>query len=94
MPEAGRLLFPGIATATNHCLAATRKTSDSMREGPPTRADAATAGLSMVAAMIAGAAAGYGLGSLVGLAIPLGLIGLFAGLAGGFALVYARFRRL
>jgi hypothetical protein len=65
-----------------------------MREGPPTRADAATAGLSVVAAMIAGAAAGYGLGSLVGLAVPLGLIGLFAGLAGGFALVYARFRRL
>ena len=48
----------------------------------------------MVGAMIAGAAAGYGLGSLVGLAIPLGLIGLFAGLAGGFALVYARFRRI
>jgi hypothetical protein len=65
-----------------------------MREGPPTRADAATAGLSVVAAMIAGAAAGYGLGSLVGLAVPLGLIGLFAGLAGGFALVYARFKNL
>jgi hypothetical protein len=48
----------------------------------------------VVAAMIVGAAVGYGLGSLVGLAVPLGLIGLFAGLAGGFALVYARFRRL
>jgi hypothetical protein len=44
--------------------------------------------------MIAGAAAGYGLGSLVGLAVPIGLIGLFAGLAAGFALVYARYRRL
>jgi hypothetical protein len=65
-----------------------------MSEGPPTRADAATAGLSLVGAMIAGAAAGYGLGSLVGLAVPLGLIGLFAGLAGGFALVYARFKHL
>ena len=94
LPEAGRLLFFGIANATNHCLAATPKTSDSMTETRPTRADAATAGLSMVGAMTAGAAAGYGLGSLVGLAIPLGLIGLFAGLAGGFAVVYARFRRL
>jgi F0F1-type ATP synthase assembly protein I len=65
-----------------------------MSEGPPTRADAATAGLSLIGAMIAGAAAGYGLGSLVGLAIPLGLIGLFAGLGAGFALVYARFKRL
>ena len=44
--------------------------------------------------MVALAAAGYGLGSLVGLAVPLGLAGLFAGLVVGFALVYARFRRL
>lgn len=52
------------------------------------------AGMSMVGAMLAGAAAGYGLGSLVGLAVPLGLVGLFAGVGAGFALVYARFRRL
>lgn len=44
--------------------------------------------------MLTLALAGYGLGSLVDLAVPLGLIGLFAGLAGGLALVYARFRRL
>ena len=65
-----------------------------MTEGPPTRADAATAGVSVVGAMIAGAAAGYGLGSLVDLAIPFGLAGLFAGLVAGLALVYARFRKL
>jgi hypothetical protein len=65
-----------------------------MTNGPPTRVDAATAGLSLVGAMLAGAAAGYGLGSLVGLAIPLGLLGLFAGLGAGLALVYVRFRRL
>ncbi len=65
-----------------------------MTNGPPTRVDAATAGLSLVGAMLAGAAAGYGLGSLVGLAIPLGLLGLFAGLCAGLALVYVRFRRL
>jgi hypothetical protein len=44
--------------------------------------------------MVAGGAVGYGLGSLVGLAIPLGLVGFFGGLAAGLALVYARFRRL
>jgi hypothetical protein len=44
--------------------------------------------------MVLCAAAGYGLGSLVGLEVPLGLAGLFAGLVVGMALVYARFRRL
>jgi hypothetical protein len=65
-----------------------------MTDGPPTRVDAATAGISLVGAMVGGGAVGYGLGSLVGLAVPLGLVGLFAGLVAGFALVYARFRRL
>ena len=58
------------------------------------RADAATAGMTLVGAMVAFAVAGYGLGSLVGVAVPAGLIGLFAGLAAGLALVFARFRRL
>jgi hypothetical protein len=48
----------------------------------------------LVGAMVAGAAAGYGLGSLLGIEVPIGLVGLFAGLVAGFALVYARFRRL
>ena len=65
-----------------------------MSETPPGRADAATAGALLIGAMLAFAAAGYGLGSLVGLAVPLGLAGLFAGLVVGFALVYARYRRL
>jgi hypothetical protein len=61
---------------------------------PPSRADAATAGITLVAAMVFGGAVGFGLGSLVGLAVPLGLVGLFAGVAAGMAVVYARFRRL
>ena len=65
-----------------------------MTESPPGRADAATAGALMLGAMIACAAAGFGLGSLVGLPVPLGLFGLFAGLVVGFALVYARYRRI
>lgn len=65
-----------------------------MTEAPPTRADAATAGLYLVAAMLAGSAVGYGLGSLVSLAIPFGLAGLFAGLVAGLGLVYVRFRGL
>ena len=52
------------------------------------------AGLTVVGSMLVGAVAGYGLGSLVGLAILLGLIGLFAGLVGGLVGVYARFKRL
>ena len=65
-----------------------------MTDPPSGRADAATAGMLLVGAMITCAAAGYGLGTLVGLAVPIGLLGLFAGLAVGFALVYARYRRL
>ncbi|HKH13205.1 MAG TPA: hypothetical protein VKA47_00970 [Solirubrobacterales bacterium] len=65
-----------------------------MTKIPPGRADAAAAGAMLIGAMLACAAAGYGLGSLTGLAVPLGLVGLFAGLVVGFALVYARFKRL
>jgi hypothetical protein len=61
-----------------------------MRSG----ADAAAAGLMVVAAMAIGGAAGYALGSTVGLGVPIGLAGLFAGIVGGLALVYARFRDL
>jgi hypothetical protein len=44
--------------------------------------------------MLAFATVGYGLGSLAGLAVPMGLIGLFAGVFVGLALVHARFRRI
>jgi hypothetical protein len=44
--------------------------------------------------MVLLAGVGYGLGSLVGLEVPIGLAGLFAGFVGGMALVYVRFRRL
>lgn len=44
--------------------------------------------------MVGCAALGYGLGSLVDLAVPLGLLGLFAGVFVGLALVHARFRRI
>jgi hypothetical protein len=44
--------------------------------------------------MVACAGAGFALGSLVGLAVPAGLVGLFAGVAVGFSLVYARFKRI
>ncbi len=65
-----------------------------MTETPPGRADAAAAGAMLIGAILACAAAGYGLGTLAGLAVPLGLVGLFVGLVVGFALVHARFRRL
>jgi hypothetical protein len=40
------------------------------------------------------AAIGFALGSLLGLAVPLGLVGLFAGLVVGFLGVYSRYRRI
>jgi len=48
----------------------------------------------MIGAIIGCAAVGFGIGSLVGIAVPLGLAGFFAGLVVGFVLVYARFRRI
>jgi hypothetical protein len=65
-----------------------------MSQERPTRVDAATAGMSLVGAMAGCAAVGYGLGSLVGLAVPLGIAGLFVGIVGGMVLVHARFRRI
>ena len=57
-------------------------------------ADAAAAGAYLVASMVLCGAIGFGIGSLISAAVPLGIAGLFAGFAGGMALVYARFRRL
>lgn len=65
-----------------------------MSQEPQTRMDAATAGMSLVGAMVGCAAVGFGLGSLVGLAVPLGLAGLFVGVVGGMVLVHARFKRI
>lgn len=57
-------------------------------------ARAAGAGGLVLGPMVALAAAGYGLGSLVGAAVALGIVGLFAGLTAGFVLVLARYRDL
>ncbi|CAN5152972.1 hypothetical protein BH24ACT23_BH24ACT23_03310 [soil metagenome] len=65
-----------------------------MTSGPQTRADAASAGAHLIGAMIGCAAVGYLLGSLVSIAVPLGLLGLFVGVGGGLVLVHARYRRL
>jgi len=59
-----------------------------------TRADAATAGIGLVVTMLVFAGAGFGLGSIIDLAVPLGLVGLFAGVFVGLAVVHARFRRI
>jgi hypothetical protein len=65
-----------------------------MNRRPATGADAAMAGAVVIAWMLICAAAGFGLGSLFGLGVPLGLVGLFAGLVVGFLLVYSRYRRI
>ena len=48
----------------------------------------------MIGSIVGCAAVGYGIGLLVGIAVPLGLGGFFAGLVVGFAVVHARFRRV
>jgi hypothetical protein len=52
----------------------------------------AAAGSLVVATIVACAGLGFGLGALIGLAVPLGIAGLFAGGVGGVALVITRFR--
>lgn len=65
-----------------------------MTRSRPTRTAAASAGIGLVVTMVVFAGLGFGLGSLVDLAVPLGLLGLFAGVFVGLALVHARFRRI
>jgi hypothetical protein len=60
----------------------------------PPRSGAANAGLMLLCTILLCAAAGFGLGVLVGLPVPLGLAGLFVGAVAGFGLVYARFKDL
>jgi hypothetical protein len=64
-----------------------------MNRGSP-GADAAAAGAYLIGSLILGGAAGYGVGSLVGVEVAAGIAGLFAGFVAGMALVYARFKRI
>jgi hypothetical protein len=52
------------------------------------------AGSLIVASIILCAGIGFGLGALVGWAVPLGIAGLFVGVGVGLALVITRFRDL
>ncbi len=54
--------------------------------------DAASAGFMIVVSLVLVAAAGYGLGSLFGAAVPLAFVGGFSGLFLGLWLVYTRFK--
>lgn len=56
--------------------------------------DAAAAGLTIVAAIVFVAAAGYGLGSIFDAAVPLAFAGGFAGLFLGLWGVYTRFKNI
>ena len=59
--------------------------------GRPPTMRGAVAGSLLVATIVLGAAVGFGLGALVGATVPLGLAGLFAGVAVGIVLVIRRF---
>jgi len=60
---------------------------------PPTNR-AATAGYLLISPAILGFAIGFGIGSLINATALMAILGIFAGLIGGFILVYARFRDL
>jgi hypothetical protein len=59
---------------------------------PERSRDAALAGFMLVTTAVIMAAAGLGIGALVGAPALLGILGLFIGFGLGFALVYTRFR--
>ncbi len=65
-----------------------------MNRRPSTGADAAAAGFMLIASILLCGAVAFGLGSLFGIGVPLGLVGFFAGLVVGFLLVHARYRRI
>ena len=65
-----------------------------VNQRPPSGADAAAAGFMLIAAILICGGAAFGIGSLLGLGVPFGLVGLFAGLVVGFLLVHARYRRI
>jgi hypothetical protein len=51
----------------------------------------AVAGSLLLATMVLCAGAGFGLGALVGATVPLGILGLLAGVVAGILVVRARF---
>jgi hypothetical protein len=56
--------------------------------------DAAGAGALLIGTILACAAVGLGVGAVIGAPAALGIIGGFAGVGVGFALVYRRFKDL
>jgi len=65
-----------------------------MNRRRPPAANPVVAGSLIVATIILCTGIGFGLGALVGVAVPLGIAGLFAGVVAGLALVITRFRDL
>ena len=61
-----------------------------MQDKPSTRG--AVAGTLLVATILLCAAIGFGLGELVGAPALLAIVGVFAGIAAGLAIVYQRFK--
>ena len=59
--------------------------------GRPPTMRGAVAGSLLVGTIVLCAAVGFGLGALVGAMVPLGLVGLFVGVALGIVLVIRRF---
>src|SRR3954471_14692425 len=83
-------LHPVAAACPNSIPTAMTEPRTTPRDRPPTMRGA-VAGSLLVATIVVCAAAGFGLGALVGATVPLGLLGLFCGVALGIVLVIRRF---
>ncbi len=59
---------------------------------PTTGADAAVAGMLLLSAVLLCGGVLFGIGSLVGAGVPLGIVGLVVGFPLGFVVVRDRFR--
>lgn len=68
--------------------------SNPVTNDPKPASRGAAAGALSLAVLLLCSGIGYGIGTLVGAALPLGLVGFFAGVVAGFAVVISRFRDL
>jgi hypothetical protein len=97
-PTGARALvsFLKMRRAAPEALACPKPTPFAMNDRPtpstrPPTMRGAVAGSLLVATIVLCAGVGFGVGAIVGAAVPLGLVGLFAGVALGIVLVIRRF---
>jgi hypothetical protein len=87
----GKLPLPPVAAACPNSIPTAMTEPRTPNRGRPPTMRGAVAGSLLVATIVLCAAVGFGAGALVGATVPLGLAGLFCGVALGIVLVIRRF---